>query len=107
MGQDKNERRKMATTKSLFNGTAGAGDGFDWGGVDCDRLRRIIALVAGRGGAIRFGYSRDGQAGSVGIYYSDNRDTLWCRPSEDVEDTFKRIESIFEGLPYTGGKAPE
>lgn len=107
MGQDKNERRKVSTTKSIFKPNGSAGDGFDWGSVDGDRLRKLIGLVAGRGGAIRFGYSRDGQAGSIGIYYGDSRDTLWIRPNEDIDATFERIEATFESFPYTGGKSPE
>lgn len=107
MGRDKNEIRKLETRKSIFNGETPPGDGFDWGSVDCERLRQIIGLVTSRGGAIRFGYSRDGQAGSIGIYYGDARDTIWHRPSENIEVAFQRIESTFNEFKYTGGKSPD
>lgn len=40
----------------------------DWHGIDGDLLRTLIATVTSHGGAIRFGYSRDGGAYSVGVY---------------------------------------
>lgn len=40
----------------------------DWGSADSGLLRAVIAAVTLRGGAIRFGYSRDGGAYSIGIY---------------------------------------
>lgn len=107
MGRDKNERHSQ-TGKSLFGAKAkpDSGIGFDWGTTDAERLQRLIGLITGRGGAVRFGYSRDGGAGSIGVYYGDSRDTLYIRPSDDLEDTLALIERTFEALPYTGGKAP-
>lgn len=111
MGTDKRERQtKPSRTKSLFTTSTddnGNQESFDWGGVDCARLVEIIQLVTGRGGAIRFGYSRDGHAGSVGVYYGEQRDTLYIRPAGDVEETFGKIEDVFRKFPFTGGKSPD
>lgn len=108
MGADKAERRKPSTGRSLFSKQEESnGSSFDWGSCDSGRLLGLIEFVTGRGGAIRFGYSRDGKAGSLGIYFGDSRDTLWLRPSEDPEVTFRRIEEVLGEYKNTGGKAPE
>jgi hypothetical protein len=108
MGRDKNEVRKYTKPKSLFDEpVTGNGEPYDWGSEDPGRLLRLIEMVTGRGGAIRFGYSRDGHAGSIGIYYGEARDTLWIRPSGNSEDTFARIEEKFAALPNTHGVSPE
>lgn len=108
MGVDKNERSTKKKQGSLLNGKGlqTTGTSFDWGSVDANRLSRLIALVTGRGGAIRFGYSRDGNAGSIGVYYAEDRDTVYIRPNGDLEETLSLIESTFENLPYSGGKSP-
>lgn len=107
MGRDKHEDPKFNRGKSLFSdGTSDDASKWDWGGEDADVLRKLIELVTGRGGAIRFGYSRDGSAGSLGIYYGDSRDTLWIRPGDSSGEIYQRIAAIFEKLPVTGGKAP-
>jgi hypothetical protein len=79
---------------------------FDWQTVDCRRLSDLIGLITGRGGAVRFGYSRDGFAGSIGVYYGDDRDTVYIRPNQDPEEVFGLIERTFENLPMTSGRAP-
>lgn len=88
-------------------GTNDTGTSFDWGAVDPARLSELIRLITGRGGAVRFGYSRDGNAGSIGIYYGDERNTLYIRPNEDYENCFRAIEQIYEQLPFSGGKSPQ
>lgn len=108
MGADKNERRKTVRAKSLFStNTSNDGVGFDWSEQDEHRLHRLIVLVTSRGGAIRFGYSRDGQAGSIGIYYGESRDTLWLRPNGDDQAVYERVESTFNELTNTNGRSPE
>lgn len=107
MGNDKRERSKVSSGKSLLGRTTSSNEvGFDWAIVEPERLSKIIQLVTGRGGAIRFGYSRDGKAGSIGVYYGDDRDTVYLRPNEDVEDVISIIERAFEQLPFSGGKSP-
>lgn len=109
MGRDKAERSKPGQPKRGFlSGQMDTGStSFDWGSVNGGRLSEIVQLVTARGGAIRLGYSRDGNAGSVGVYYGDERDTLYIRPNGDVEETFRIIQEYFEGKPPTGGKSPE
>lgn len=87
-------------------GKSGLEGSYDWGTVEANELARLIQLVTGRGGAIRFGYSRDGNAGSIGVYYGDDRDTVYIRPGQDFSDATGVITRTFESFPYTGGKSP-
>lgn len=101
--------KKGQSSGSLFNHEhdGNGANSFDWISVDTGRLQEIIGIVTARGGAIRLGYSRDGSAGSIGLYYGDNRDTLYIRPNGDVEEVFGLIERTFKAFPLTGGKAPK
>lgn len=52
------KRRRRATNTAVA----------DWGGVDSELLRAVISSVTLGGGAIRFGYTKDGGAYAIGIY---------------------------------------
>jgi hypothetical protein len=97
------------TKASLFatTGTPTGVAGFDWGSQEASRIVGIVQLVTGRGGAIRFGYTRDGSSGSIGLYYGDQRDTLYITPNTDAEDVFGLIERTFENFPMTNGASPK
>lgn len=70
----------------------------DWGTVNSDLLRDAIAKASITGGAIRFGYSRDGGAFAVGIYGDGEPYTVFVKPSEDVDITLRDIIDLFEGI---------
>lgn len=57
----------------------------DWGCANAKSLIDLIQTVATKGGAVRLGYTRDGGAYSVGIYLDDDRETFYCRPSDDLD----------------------
>lgn len=109
MGNDPKPRGKRDDRKSLFrtNGAAGDGGGYNWGKQECGYILALIDIVTSRGGAIRFGNTRDGGAGSVGVYYRDSRDTVYIRPGQDIEDALGVIERTFQSLPDTGGRSPD
>lgn len=68
----------------------------DWSAQDGDLLKSIIANVTGDGGAIRFGYSRDGGAYSLGIYGDGKPFTEFCPASTDVDTWLRGIELDYE-----------
>lgn len=109
MGRDPKQKGTKNERKSLLGsgGSAGNGYGYNWGEQDCGYILRIIELVTSRGGAIRFGYTRDGGAGSVGVYYGEERDTVYIRPNQNLEEALGVIERAFENFPMTNGKSPE
>jgi len=70
----------------------------DWGSADAGVLQRAIAAAALTGGALRFGYSRDGGAYAVGIYGDGEPYTEYLKPSEDLDSFLADIEQLFENI---------
>lgn len=63
----------------------------DWSTANPLTLQALIANVTGRGGAVRFGYSRDGGAYSLGILGDGDPYTEWIRPTEDLDGVLTEI----------------
>lgn len=58
----------------------------DWASVDSEAIRAAVAALGSIGGALRFGYSRDGGAYAVGIYGLETQSyTDYLRPGDDVQ----------------------
>lgn len=68
----------------------------DWATIDADCIRQAIAAVALSGGALRFGYTSDSGAYSIGIYGDGDPYTEYVRPTESVEDVLNDIRDAFE-----------
>lgn len=83
--------------KRLSYGNGNSGEA-DWSAVDCDLIRRAIAAAARVGGALRFGYTRDGGAYGIGIYGDGDPYTIWIRPHEDIEEALRQITEAFEDM---------
>lgn len=57
----------------------------DWAGIDNEAISAAISAVGAIGGALRFGYSRDGGAYAVGVYGLESQPyTDYLRPGDDV-----------------------
>lgn len=80
--------------------------GADWSMADTGLLVKLIDTVTSRGGAVRFGYTRDGGAYAVGLYYGGESTSEYCRPSESLEAFLEKWIEFYQNLPMTGGKAP-
>lgn len=70
----------------------------DWASVDAESIRDAITAAAFTGGALRFGYSRDGGAYAIGIYGDGDPYTEFVKPGEEVEITLQDICELFEGI---------
>ncbi len=70
----------------------------DWGAVDADVIRRAISAASFVGGALRFGYSRDGGAYAVGIYGDGEPYTEFIKPSEEPEAFLEDVITFFESV---------
>ena len=79
----------------------GDGSVADWHSVTPVVLMGAIASVALAGGAVRFGYSRDGGAYAVGIYGDGEPYTDFVKPSEDIDDYLIRLKELFEDIRET------
>jgi len=57
----------------------------DWAGVEHEAICAAIAALGSIGGALRFGYSRDGGAYAIGVYGLEKQPyTDYLRPGDDV-----------------------
>jgi len=76
----------------------GNGETADWQQVPADVLVRAIAAAANTGGALRFGYSRDGGAYAIGIYGDGDPYTDFVKPSENLGEYLEDVISLFEDI---------
>lgn len=101
-GKSRQSNPKRGSGSRLNQIRSGTGDEegsqADWGTVEPKVVMALISAVALRGGATRFGYTRDGGAYSLGIYMDDDRETWYFRPYENLAqvlgDLVERIEEI-------------
>lgn len=70
----------------------------DWESVNGDILKKAIAKAASVGGALRFGYSRDGGAFAVGVYGDGQPYTEFCKPDEDMDGFLQDVIELFESI---------
>ena len=91
MANSNNPKERKSTRKRRQNDTTA-----DWGGIDEKRIRQVVSAVSKGGGAVRFGYSRDGGAYSVGIYGDGKPFTEFCPATGDVEGWLEGIAYDYE-----------
>lgn len=70
----------------------------NWGDANPAAVVNAIAWTAANGGALRFGYTRDGGAYAIGIYMSDQANTEYVRPNEDIDRYLSDLAEDMEFL---------
>jgi len=70
----------------------------DWVTADALTLQRAISAAAITGGALRFGYSRDGGAYAIGIYGDGEPYTEFLKPGEDLDEFLCEVITLFETI---------
>lgn len=78
----------------------------EWTSVPADDIQSLIGAVTSRGGAVRFGYTRDGQALALGLYYGTESVTKYCRPTEDLSLFLQVWTEFYLRLPDVEGVSP-
>lgn len=68
----------------------------DWATVDSEKIKAAIAAASSNGGALRFGYTRDGGAYALGILGDGDPYTIYCGSSDDIHKTLDEIRETFE-----------
>jgi len=56
-----------------------------------------VCAVAVEGGAVRFGYTRDGGAYSIGLYLGSDSKTYYCNDAEGINDQLRELIEYFKG----------
>lgn len=82
------------------------GGGADWSRTPSELLGRLIDATTSRGGAVRFGYTRDGGAYALGLYYGSESRTEYCRPTEDLDSFLTEWIEFYLALPMSNGVSP-
>lgn len=99
MPQQKSTAKKGSRLSLILHERSDGGtDVADWGTITPKVLVDLVQVVAGLSGAVRLGYTRDGGAYSVGIYLDDDRETFYCRPSDDLDDFVNRLTDLLRGV---------
>jgi hypothetical protein len=70
----------------------------DWSSANPLIVLQAISTVSARGGALRFGYTRDGGAYALGIYLNGDHFTEYIRPHEDID---RYLETIIADIGGT------
>ena len=68
----------------------------DWGNAEPKLLASVIAGVTANGGAVRFGYSRDGGAYALGIYGDGDPFTEYFPATQDVDPWLEGVRLDYE-----------
>lgn len=97
--------------KSVFGNRAGSHSASnstaDWAEANPEKVRELILAATSRGGAVRFGYTRDGGAYALGLYYGGQAETKYCRPVEDLDAFLDEWTEVYTALPNSRGVSPE
>ncbi len=88
----------IGTSRGLRRSSSGTAD---WVSADAATLHRAVATATNAGGALRFGYTRDGGAYNVGIYGDGEPYTEYIRPDEDIDQVLRSIIELFESIKDT------
>lgn len=77
--------------KRIGEGGDTGGNVADWRNVNPDVLVWFVELATRDDCAVRFGYSRDGGAYSLGIYADGGSNTLYLPGKDDVNEWLTRL----------------
>lgn len=97
----KSKRSKSRLGSIFARGDANDNKVADWNTASGDLVLDLIAKLGAMSGAVRFGYTRDGGAYSLGIYLDDDSETFYFPPGQDIDDNLRamieRIDAANDG----------
>ena|SRR5579872_2223235 len=91
---DSDIQRRRAERRAARGNAAPA----DWGSADAERVLALISAVTGANGLCSFGYTRDGGTYTVTIILDGEKDTEYCRPTEDISAFLDNLIDDFRDL---------
>lgn len=87
-GSTNEDERKRKETRNSWRGDS---DSADWGTVEPAAIHAAVVAASSNGWAIRFGYTRDGGAFTIGILGDGDPYTEYIRPTEDIHVALFRL----------------
>lgn len=95
--QKESDKRLRAANKEALPPTAKrGGEVADWRNADPEMVLQLVCVVGVTGGAVRFGYTRDGGAYSIGIYAGSDSKTYYCNEADGINDQLRELANWFE-----------
>jgi len=97
MGSSAQDQSKKRGSKRRFDRNSSDSQPADWSSANAILMREAIRCVSTSGGAVRFGYSRDGGAYALGIYGDGDPYTEYIRPGESIDEVLLALIYAFDG----------
>jgi len=95
--QAQSTRKIQAAAKKALPTNKRSGHGVaDWANANPTLVLELVTVVGFQGGAVRYGYTKDGGAYSIGLYLGDQSKTYYCNESEGIDDTIKELIQYFK-----------
>jgi hypothetical protein len=94
--RESTRKQANAAKKALPTHSRSGGQIADWNNADPGMVLGLVCVVGKQGGAVRFGYTRDGGAYSIGIYLGENSKTYYCNEAEGINEQLKELREWFE-----------
>jgi len=93
--RESTKRIERANKKALPTDTRKRGGIADWANADPALLLELVCKVGVEGGAVRYGYTRDGGAYSIGLYLGDDSKTYYCNEADGINDQIRELIEHF------------
>lgn len=83
---------------AAFGGKAQQSGSADWSTALPARIQGVVVAVGKLGGAVTFGYSRDGGAYMCTLLLDGDRKTLWFNGDADIDAELQEVEDVLDQL---------
>ena len=87
--------KKLGSSRGLRSKTRGIAD---WAEANPVIVVSAIERASITGGALRFGYSRDGGAYALGIYGDGDPYTEYLKPGDDLDAWLQEVVELFQNI---------
>jgi len=94
--RESSAKQRAAAKKALPPTTARGGGAADWTNASGDLVLQLVCAVGVLGGAVRYGYTRDGGAYSIGIYLGTESQTYYCNEKEGINEKISDLVDYFK-----------
>lgn len=95
MGKDANEERERKPARRSRRRSASVAD---WATASGEIVIKAITAASNVGGALRFGYSRDGGAFAIGVYGDGDPYTEFVAGTESIDEYLAEYVQLFEDI---------
>ena len=84
--RESKQKQARAAKKALPTNQRAGSSVADWSNASPNLVHQLVCIVGVAGGAVRFGYTRDGGAYSIGLYLGDDSKTYYCNEADGIDE---------------------